>query len=125
MQTDFCKNTRDFLSPLVQILQQSIRQSPESRRVIRHVSLGMYSLRRDPLATNSTNASVFPARWRNGRNCLAFDTSYTHTQTPQVHGRLTSCKYPKETLNQSNSKASETHKESICPFPKSRACSCF
>jgi len=52
--------------------------SPDNSRVIRHVSLGMYSRNLEPLATNSTNASVFPARWRNGRNCLAFGTSCAH-----------------------------------------------
>lgn len=46
--------------------------SPASRKVMRQVSLGMKSFRRDPLKTYSTTASERPARCRKGRNCFAF-----------------------------------------------------
>jgi len=64
----------------VLLLYNNTQQIPESNSVIRHVSFGMYSLSRDPLATNSTSASVLPARCRNGRNCFAFGTSFAHTK---------------------------------------------
>lgn len=50
--------------------------SPASRKVIRQVSFGMYSLSREPLKTYSTTASERPARCRKGRNCLAFWVSW-------------------------------------------------
>jgi len=43
---------------------------------MRQVSLGIYNLRRDPLATNSTNPSERPALCKNGKNCLDFGISY-------------------------------------------------
>lgn len=48
---------------------------------MRQVSLGMYSLRREPLKTYSTTASDRPALCRKGRNCLAFCVSYEEKQT--------------------------------------------
>lgn len=49
---------------------------PARRNVMRQVSLGMYSLRREPLKTYSTTASERPALCRKGRNCLAFCVSW-------------------------------------------------
>jgi hypothetical protein len=49
---------------------------PDKRNVTRQVSLGIYNLRRDPLATNSTNPSERPALCKNGKNCLDFGISY-------------------------------------------------
>lgn len=48
---------------------------PARRNVMRQVSFGMYSLRREPLKTYSTTASERPALCRKGRNCLAFCVS--------------------------------------------------
>lgn len=53
--------------------------SPASRKVMRQVSLGMKSFRRDPLKTYSTTASERPARCRKGRNCFAFWVSCGET----------------------------------------------
>lgn len=49
---------------------------PARRNVMRQVSLGMYSLRREPLKTYSTTASDRPALCRKGKNCLAFCVSW-------------------------------------------------
>ena len=55
---------------------------PASRKVIRQVSFGKYSLRREPLNTYSTTASERPARWRKGRNCFAFWVSWGRKEEP-------------------------------------------
>mmetsp|Transcript_6774 Transcript_6774/g.14969 ORF Transcript_6774/g.14969 Transcript_6774/m.14969 type:complete len:315 (-) Transcript_6774:1104-2048(-) len=44
---------------------------PEGANTMQTPSLGICSLRRCPLSTYSTTASILPARWKNGRYCLA------------------------------------------------------
>jgi len=70
-------------SPQESYLESSC-DKPESRNVMRHVSLGMYNRSLEPLATNSTIASERPALWRNGRNCFALATSWQTQQTHRV-----------------------------------------
>lgn len=64
--------------------------SPASRKVMRQVSLGRKSFRREPLNTYSTTASERPARCRKGRNCFAFCVSCSKTgiQGPLASPRL-------------------------------------
>lgn len=80
-------------------------KKPETRKVARHVSLGMNTRRREPLATNSHNASSPSALVKNGRNCLAFATSCNtqnqcflppkrqHTTSPSFKNSLTLPKF--------------------------------
>jgi hypothetical protein len=49
--------------------------TPARMKLTKQVSLGKYNFILDPVATNSTNATVLPALCRKGRNCFAFEGS--------------------------------------------------
>ena len=64
---------------------------PASKKVMRQVSRGMYSRRRDPDATNSTTASERPARCRKGKNCFDLARSWKRSNQHLVNDERENC----------------------------------
>ena len=60
------------LDTFLQHVHNTVLNLPDNSRVIRQVSLGMYTLHRDPLATNSTIALQRPARFKNVKKLRDF-----------------------------------------------------